>query len=118
MKRVYVGVLVLVVGIGVYVSMGATAQTHPKDPRNMTGKVVVFNHEGWSETTSDSVRFHTVGGSDFLVFGRPKTDTLQYDCWLPLNKITSIYVFDTMDDAIARRKPNITSKQQSETTPK
>ena len=94
-------VLGIVAIAGVLCSLAAT-QVQERRDAGINGKWVhVIGESGSNGEISNQVSIHALGGRDFLV-KRQKLEGSEtvVDVWIPLEKIGSLIVYDTKEDAL------------------
>lgn len=106
MKRIVTAIVLSVVLVGSLVSMAAAVKDKSSSQvPDLEGKtiLVMFGSNPFPLTPTDNPSIRLVGEREFLVIPSSETDEPTFDRWVPLESVTSLMVFDNMEEAVKYR---------------
>ena len=98
MKRIATAATICLVLVGLLASIAATNADAPSSVSHFEGKTVIVQG-GPTLPPAENVRYGEVGKREFLVVPLTRDDGASFDYWLPLDRVSSLLVFNSMEDA-------------------
>ena len=119
MKRTATATVLGIILVGAIASIAAINAGSSSVVPDLKGKTVIIGRPGFTPT--QEVSLGVIGDRQFLVTAREGDDGVTYDLWTPLDSVSSLLVFENMEDAVTyggrysrTRRRSMEVEQQSE----
>ena len=100
MKRNVTATVFGIILVGVLASIAAVSAGSPSGVPDLKGKTVIFDSVN---PPTENLTLGVIGEREFVVLRLKRDDGLSFEAWKPLENVSTLMVFDSMEDAVKYR---------------
>ena len=110
MKRTATATVLGIILVGAIASIAAINTGSPPGVPELKGRAVILNATDRYPPPAENVRYGIIGKREFIVVPVKRDDGTSCDYWKPLDEVTSLRVFDNMEEAVKYHNARIRSR--------